>query len=149
MKFLRPRSLNGLILVGFSLVALPLLLAVVWALFNLDRVAEQSESLVHTGVEAADNNRRINERLISLERSARLFQVLKTDDSLQLITQNLQRFESTLQDMAPLVQEVDATGLAASSLPFHATWYLPAGRSLFSIVRTRRPAVSKRRGASR
>jgi two-component system sensor histidine kinase GlrK len=33
---------------------------------------------------------------------------------LQLITQNLQRFESTLQDMAPLVQEVDATGLAAS-----------------------------------
>jgi hypothetical protein len=29
MKFRRPRSLNGLILVGFGFVALPLLLAVV------------------------------------------------------------------------------------------------------------------------
>ncbi len=114
MRFPRPRSLNGLILVGFSLVALPLLLAVIWALFNLDRVAEQSELLVVTGVEAAENNRRINERLISLERSARLFQILKTEDSWQLVTQNLQRFESTLHDMAPLVEEVNATRLAAS-----------------------------------
>ena len=46
MKFRRPRSLNGLILVGFGLVALPLLIAVIWALFSLDRVAEQSEQLV-------------------------------------------------------------------------------------------------------
>jgi two-component system sensor histidine kinase GlrK len=114
MRFPRPRSLNGLILVGFSLVALPLLLAVVWALLNLDRVAEQSELLVATGVEAAENNRRINERLISLERSSRLFQVLKTDDSWQLVTQNLQRFEAALQDMEPLVAEIDATRLAAS-----------------------------------
>ena len=114
MRFPRPRSLNGLILVGFSLVVLPLLLAVVWALLNLDRVAEQSELLVATGVEAAENNRRINERLISLERSSRLFQVLKTDDSWQLVTQNLQRFEAALQDMEPLVEEIDATRLAAS-----------------------------------
>ena len=53
MKFRRPRSLNGLILVGFGLVALPLLVAVIWALFSLDRVAEQSELLVVTGSSAA------------------------------------------------------------------------------------------------
>ena len=52
MKFPRPRSLNGLILVGFGLVALPLLVAVLWALFNLDRLAEQSETLVTTGIKA-------------------------------------------------------------------------------------------------
>ncbi|HNP63111.1 MAG TPA: HAMP domain-containing sensor histidine kinase [Woeseiaceae bacterium] len=112
MRFPRPRSLNGLILVGFGLVALPLLIAVIWALVNLDRVAEQSELLVSTGVEAAENNRRINERLISLERSARLYQVLKTADSLQLVTQNLQRFEASLQEMAPLVAEAHASELA-------------------------------------
>ena len=50
MRFPRPRSLNGLILVGFGLVALPLLVAVIWALVNLDRLAEQSEQLVITGV---------------------------------------------------------------------------------------------------
>jgi two-component system, NtrC family, sensor histidine kinase GlrK len=96
------------------LVALPLLIAVIWALVNLDRVAEQSELLVSTGVQAAENNRRVNERLISLERSTRLHQVLKSADSLQLVTQNLQRFESSLNDMAPLVEEAFATELASS-----------------------------------
>jgi two-component system sensor histidine kinase GlrK len=114
MRFPRPRSLNGLILVGFGLVALPLLLAVVWALINLDRVAEQSEQLVFTGVAAAENNRRINEQLSSLERVARQYQILKNPDSLQLMTQDLQTFETLLQNMAPLVEEVGATELANS-----------------------------------
>ena len=78
MKLRRPRSLNGLVLVGFGFVALPLLLAVIWALLNLDRVAEQSERLVVTGVTAAENNRRLEEQLGSLERVARQYQVLRT-----------------------------------------------------------------------
>jgi len=114
MRFPRPRSLNGLILVGFGLVALPLLLAVVWALVNLDRVAEQSEQLVSTGVAAAENNRRVNERLNSLERVARQYQILKNPDSLQLMTQDLQTFETLLLSMTPLVEEVGATDLAAT-----------------------------------
>jgi two-component system, NtrC family, sensor histidine kinase GlrK len=59
MKFRGPQSLNQLILVGFGLVALPLLVAVVWALVNLDRLAEQSEQLVTSGVTAAENNRQL------------------------------------------------------------------------------------------
>ncbi|MCH7637587.1 MAG: hypothetical protein IIA12_07975 [Proteobacteria bacterium] len=39
MKFRRPRSLNDLILVGFGIVALPPLVAVIWALVSLDRLA--------------------------------------------------------------------------------------------------------------
>jgi len=114
MKFPRPRSLNGLILVGFGLVALPLLVAVIWALVNLDRVAEQSEQLVSTGVTAAENNRRINEQLSSLERVARQYQILKNADSLQLMTQDLQAFEALLVVMAPLVGEANATTVSAS-----------------------------------
>ena len=68
MRFRRPRSLNGLILVGFALVAVPLLLSVIWALFSLDRLAEQSERLVVTGVQAAENNRLLSETVNSLER---------------------------------------------------------------------------------
>jgi two-component system, NtrC family, sensor histidine kinase GlrK len=114
MRFPRPRSLNGLILVGFGLVALPLLLAVVWALVNLDRVAAQSEQLVSTGVETADINRRINEQLSSLERVARQYQILKNPDSLQLMTQDLQTFETLLLNMAPLLEDVGTTELAAT-----------------------------------
>ncbi len=114
MRFPRPRSLNGLILVGFGLVALPLLIAVIWALINLDRVAEQSEQLVFTGVAAAENNRRINEQLSSLERAARQYQILKNPDSLQLMTQDLETFEALLNDIAPLVAEANATPLSAA-----------------------------------
>jgi hypothetical protein len=45
-----------LILVGFGLVALPLLVAVIWALFNLDRLAEQSEQIINMGVASRPTN---------------------------------------------------------------------------------------------
>ena len=94
MQFRRPRSLNGLILVGFGLVGLPLLIAVIWALYNLDRLAEQSEELVFTGVAAAENNRRLTEQIATLERAARQHQVFLNADSLQLMHQDL----ATLQE---------------------------------------------------
>ena len=114
MKFPRPRSLNGLILVGFGLVGLPLLIAVLWALFNLDRLAEQSEQLVVTGVAAAENNRLLTEQIGSLERVARQYQVLRNADSLQLMHQDLQAVESQLAEMAALIKLAGATSLAAT-----------------------------------
>ena len=114
MKFPRPRSLNGLILVGFGLVALPLLIAVIWALVNLDRVSEGANDLVFTGVQAAENNRRLNEQLSSLERSARQFEVLGTPEILEVVRQDHQRFQVLIQEMAPLVEQAGAKVLAAS-----------------------------------
>ncbi|NCF15976.1 MAG: histidine kinase [Gammaproteobacteria bacterium] len=114
MKFRRPRSLNGLILVGFGFVALPLLLAVIWALVSLDRVAEQSERLVFTGVSAAENNRRLEEQLGTLERVARQYQVLRNPDSLQIMLEDLGSLQDQLTEMAPLVAEANATELANS-----------------------------------
>ncbi len=114
MRFPRPRSLNGLILVGFGLVALPLLIAVIWALVNLDRVSDGANDLVFTGVQAAENNRRLNEQVNSLERSARQYAVLGTTDFLQLMQQDHQRFQVLIHEMTPLVERADATMLAAS-----------------------------------
>jgi len=114
MIFHRPRSLNGLILVGFGLVGLPLLIAVVWALVNLDRLAEQSEKLVFTGVAAAENNRLLVEQVGSLERSARQYLVLGGVDSLQLLQQDLATIEARLVEMAPLTDQANAAALAAS-----------------------------------
>jgi two-component system sensor histidine kinase GlrK len=114
MKFYRPRSLNGLILVGFGLVAVPLLLAVVWALFNLDRLAEQSETLVTTGVAAAENNRLLVEQVGSLERVARQHQVLGSEATLQLMQQDLSTVRARLLAMAPLTEQAGATPLADS-----------------------------------
>jgi two-component system sensor histidine kinase GlrK len=114
MQFRRPRSLNGLILVGFGLVALPLLVAVIWALVNLDRLAEQSEELIFTGVAAAENNRRLTEQLGSLERVARQHQVLLNADSLQLMQQDLATMQAALDEMRPLTELAGATPLLQS-----------------------------------
>jgi len=95
-------------------VALPLLLAVIWALWNLDRVAEQSERLVFTGVSAAENNRRLEEQLGTLERMARQYEVLRDPNGLQIVLGDLASLQQQLEDMAPLVAEANATPLAES-----------------------------------
>jgi two-component system, NtrC family, sensor histidine kinase GlrK len=114
MKFPRPQSLNGLILVGFGLVALPLLVAVIWAIVNLDRLAEQSEQLLVTGVSAAENNLQLADNVASLERVSRQFLVLRNPDSLALLRQDLATLEATLDAMAGVVDRADAAALATS-----------------------------------
>ncbi len=114
MRFPRPRSLNGLILVGFGLVALPLLVAVLWALFNLDRLVTQSEELVFTGVAAAENNRLLAENVGSLERVARQYTILRNPDTLQFLQQDLASIEGRLEEMRALTEMVSATTLLNS-----------------------------------
>lgn len=111
MRFPRPRSLNGLILVGFGLVAVPLLIAIVWALVGLDRLAAQSEQLIVSGVTATENNRALAQQVASLERVARQFLVLRTDESIALMRQDLESIERTLDQMLPLAEQAEATGL--------------------------------------
>ncbi len=111
MKFRRPRSLNGLILVGFGLVALPLLFSVLWALFSLDRLAEQSERLVVTGVQAAENNRLLSETVNSLERVTRQYTILRSEDSLQLVRQDLSTVYNRLETLHPLAEVAGALPL--------------------------------------
>lgn len=114
MKFPRPRSLNGLILVGFGLVALPLLLAVIWALVNLQSVAEQSETLVDTGAQTAEDNRILNQLLTTLKRSTQQYLVLENAEVLQLVQQDLRALQNQIAEMAPPIQKANSTMLAAS-----------------------------------
>ncbi len=113
MKFYRPRSLNGLILLGFSLIALPLLVAVLWALFNLDRLAWQAERLVVTGVAAAENNRLLAEQLAALERLSRQHYVLGSTESLELMRLDLERLELQLAEMATLTELAGVSPMAS------------------------------------
>ena len=114
MKFPRPQSLNGLILVGFGLVALPLLVAVIWAIVNLDRLAEQSEQLLITGVSSAENSRQLTENIASLERVSRQYLVLRNPDSLALLRQDLATLEATLDAMSGVIERAEAAPLATS-----------------------------------
>lgn len=108
MKFRRPRSLHGLILVGFGLVALPLLVAVLWALFNLDRLAAQSEQLVASGVAAAEQNQRLVELLFTLDRHSQQHVLLRNEDTSELLRDDLAALDSQLDRMEPLARQADA-----------------------------------------
>ncbi len=114
MKLRGPQSLNQLILVGFGLVALPLLVAVVWALVNLDRLATQSEQLVTSGVTSAENNRHLVELVASLERVSRQYQIMGNSESLAILQQDLASVEATLEGMQPLAEQADAMALVTS-----------------------------------
>ncbi len=114
MKLYRPRSLNSLILVGFGLVALPLIVAVLWALYNLDRLAEQSEQLVITGISAAEQNRLLTEQIGSLERVSRQYVVLRNPESLALLRPDFETIENTLDEMTLLAEQANAMPLVES-----------------------------------
>jgi two-component system sensor histidine kinase GlrK len=109
MDLHRPRSLNGLILVGFGLVALPLLVAVIWALVNLDRLAHQSERIINTGIESAENNRLLAEDLVQLQRSTNQYHVLRNEESRTIMRQDLRQIERRLEAMSSLTNQAGAT----------------------------------------
>ena len=114
MRIPRPGSLNGLLLIGFGLVALPLLFAVLWALYNLDRLAEQSARLVGTGVTVAEQNRVLAEQVGSMERVARQYVILRNDGTLSLMLEDFSRVNETLDGMMPLAGQAGAVPLARS-----------------------------------
>ena len=92
-------------LLGLTLVAVPLLIAVVNAAVQIRRLASQSESLVVRGVQATRYNQLLFEQIASLERSARLYQVIGNRELLEVYRQNHERFQDTLEALARLQQD--------------------------------------------
>jgi len=76
MRFYRPKSFLSLVLIGFLLVSLPLMAALVYAEFSMGNLARQSAQVVYRSVRATEGSRLLVEDLIALERKARQFEVL-------------------------------------------------------------------------
>jgi two-component system sensor histidine kinase GlrK len=73
-----PRSFLGLLLTGFTLVAVPLVGALAYSAWNTERLAEQSRSAVFSASQAARASRSLVNRIGSIERLAP--QVAMLDD---------------------------------------------------------------------
>jgi len=104
MRLARPRSLSGLLLIGFSLVAAPLFVAIVNAAVQIRSLADESKTLVRQGVDITRHNQLLFEEIAALERTARLYQVLGRPDLLDVFRENHQRFLSTIEDLKALPQ---------------------------------------------
>src|SRR5258708_10380066 len=84
MRFPRPKSLSGLMLIGFTIVAAPLLFAIVNAAFQMNSLSVRSQQLVAHGMQGTRNNQRMSAEIEALYRQARLYQPMGSADFLDV-----------------------------------------------------------------
>jgi len=120
MKFSRPRTLLGLILLCLGLVTLPLLLAVAKAALELGELTQQSEAVVNESLTATLENQRIASLLTDMERNARQYLVLQDARLLDLYREGHSALLQSVNFLANLPQESD-TAAALTTLESNAT----------------------------
>lgn len=94
--FYGPKSFLTLILIGFGFVALPLIFALIYSAFHVERLADKSQSTVYRAVKATQNTRILLEQLTEMERAARQYNVLSDSTLLQSYAEKHQTFQHTL-----------------------------------------------------
>src|ERR1700691_6496771 len=108
MRLPRPKSLSGLILIGFTVMAAPLLFAIVIAAVQMDRLSNRSEQLVVHGIQSTRNNQRMFEEIAALERTARLYQIIGNADLVDSYSHHNDRLVTTLNDLLTLPLDAES-----------------------------------------
>jgi len=106
-----PRSFLGLLLAGFTLVALPLVGALAYSAWNTERLVGQSRSAVFNAADAARASRSLFERIGAIERLAQQVAVLEDPDVLQSYARVHRAFRQLADEIAQL--PLDYAQLAA------------------------------------
>ena len=94
MRWPLPKSLNGFLLLGLSVLAGPLLLAILNATVQMRHLADSSQRLVADGVQTTRLSQDLYAQIALLERSAKLYQVLGDDSVLVAFRDHDQRLSS-------------------------------------------------------
>jgi len=89
-------------LIGFTIVAAPLLFAIVNAAVQMNRLSNSSGQLVVRGMQGSGDNQRMFVEIAALERTARLYQILPNGDLLEVYARNQERLENTLNELLTL-----------------------------------------------
>jgi two-component system, NtrC family, sensor histidine kinase GlrK len=106
-----PRSFLGLLLAGFTLVALPLVGALAYSAWNTERLASQSRSAVFNASQAARASRSLVERIGTIERLAQQSALLDDPELLQGYARVHRGFRQLADEIAQL--PLDETQLGA------------------------------------
>ena len=101
----RPKSVLGLVLLGFSLVAIPPIVAAVRAVTYVNELSSRSEELVVKGLRLTAEGELLGEQLTAMERNARQYQVLGDDSLLPLYDDKQERFMSSLHILEALNED--------------------------------------------
>jgi two-component system, NtrC family, sensor histidine kinase GlrK len=105
VKWPRPKSLTGLMLLGLALIAGPLLVAVVDAAIQINLLSKESQKLVREGVQSARLSRSLIADIAQLSRTVQLYQVLEKPTLLDAYRNTDQRLAATRTEMAQLLDD--------------------------------------------
>jgi two-component system, NtrC family, sensor histidine kinase GlrK len=102
LGLLRPRTMSGLVAAGCLLAAVPLLLALLLAASQLNRLAQHSEKLVNEGVAVVRLGSQLRDDISNLERAVRQYAALRDPALGELVKSRMVHSESTLHDIEDL-----------------------------------------------
>lgn len=100
----RLKSILGLILAGFVLVATPLVLALINSVSYVEEMAEHSQQAVRQVVQVTQTSRMLVEQLTAMERNARQYQVVGNQALYDVYENTHHKFQQTqgrLQELQP------------------------------------------------
>src|ERR1700704_5804065 len=99
MRWGRPKSLTGLMLVGLALIAVPLLIALLPAVLQIRDLADTGTKIVIQGVAGARARQALVAQMASLERTARLYDLLGDPTLLDLYRTGDERLSTTREQL--------------------------------------------------
>ncbi|MBX3664080.1 MAG: HAMP domain-containing protein [Burkholderiales bacterium] len=102
MRFLQPNSFPRLLVVGFAMVALPLILALINNAVSINQFANRSQRAVQQAVQSTQASRRLAELLGTLERNARQMVILGDRSLLDAYESNREAFLKVAGEFAEL-----------------------------------------------
>lgn len=111
MRWPRPKSLNSLMLFGLALIAVPLLFAIVNAGLQIRALADRGQKLVEDGVVAARASQELFAQIAVLERTARLYEILKEPNLLDGYRKQDERMNDTRAQLYRQLQAPRARAL--------------------------------------
>ncbi len=101
-------------LIGFTIVAAPLLFAIVNAAVQMNRLSLRSQQLVVDGMQGTRNNQRMFEEIGALERQARLYQVIGDAKLLDVYASHQLRLVTAIHELLTLpLDEASQQGVRA------------------------------------
>ncbi|HVK55907.1 MAG TPA: ATP-binding protein [Burkholderiales bacterium] len=100
MRFWYPKSFFMLLVIGFAMVAGPLIIALLNNAVAVDSLAEQSRKAVYQAVQATQTSRALADQITGMERAGRQYLVVTDRALLETYEASHQRFKETAAEFA-------------------------------------------------
>jgi two-component system sensor histidine kinase GlrK len=130
MRFYYPRSFPRLLFVGFALIALPPVFALLSSAIAVDQLANRSQQAVYGAVQATQISRRLSGLITAMERSARQMVILGDRAMLDNYELNRERLLAAAGEFAALPfdteQRAALDAILAGEAAIHAALADPA-----------------------